>query len=291
MSHVVSQPHPPFFTRDGLLQIWQLPAATDNLIWVLVPSDGSGIAVIDGPEASGTLTLCDTLKQPLAAVLNTHTHGDHIGINRDLLKRGLLDGLRVIGPRQVAAAIPGLTEPVGEGDEIVLGSCRASVLVTEGHLNGHISYLFPGALFCGDTLFAGGCGFLFDGPPKKMFDSLTRLSSLPGDTLVCCAHEYTQDNLRFAWSVEPGNQALRRRIRQVWKDRAEGRCVVPSTIQEERDTNPFLRTDSPELIARVAQAMPDATLDSPLAIFTATRALKDRKDHRAIPDAQLPLNE
>jgi hydroxyacylglutathione hydrolase len=170
-----------------------------------------------------------------------------------------------------------------------VGTVHGRVLRTEGHLNGHVSYVFGDLLFCGDTLFTAGCGALFSGPAEKMFASLTRLASLPGDTRVCCGHEYTQDNLRFAWMLEPDNEALRDRIRKVWPLRAMGASAVPSTIAEEQATNPFLRTTSQTLIANVRKAMPEAPLGTPLEVFAATRALKDRKDHRKLPDSNLPL--
>jgi hydroxyacylglutathione hydrolase len=163
------------------------------------------------------------------------------------------------------------------------------VLLTEGHLDGHVSFVFGDLLLCGDTLFAGGCGRLFDGPPSKMHDSLQRLAALPGDTKVCCAHEYTQDNLRFAWSLEPGNAALAERIRRVWALRAEGGCTVPSRVEEERATNPFVRTGSRELVEAVKRALPDVELEDSLAVFTATRRLKDLGDYKARGDEGLPL--
>ena len=138
-------------------------------------------------------------------------------------------------------------------------------------------------------MFAAGCGYLFDGPPEKMHDSLTRLAQLDGKTRVCCAHEYTQDNLRFAWSVEPDNDALAKRIREVWTVRREGRSAVPSTIEQERATNPFLRYGSSSIQASVRKAFPDRALDTPTQIFAATRALKDRKDYRKSTDRILPL--
>jgi hydroxyacylglutathione hydrolase len=270
VTHIVTRPCPPFTIAGGALTVHPLPAATDNFVWALVANDGSGVAAVDGPDADAVLALCERLRQPLTAVLNTHTHGDHIGINSDLERRGLLAGLRVIGPKKVAKKVPGITEPVGEGDRISFGNSTAEVWLTEGHLDGHISFLFPGAVFCGDTLFAGGCGYLFDGPPRKMHDSLTRLAQLPPDTRVCCAHEYTQDNLRFAWSVDPSNAALAARIQHVWAQRAHGEATVPSTIAEELATNPFLRVNS-------------------LAEFAARRALKDRKAYKSISDADLPI--
>jgi hydroxyacylglutathione hydrolase len=165
---------------------------------------------------------------------------------------------------------------------VTLGdTLRLQVWLTEGHMNGHITYLTPGAVFCGDTLFAGGCGYLFDGPPAKMWASLNRLATLPEDTLVFCAHEYTLDNLRFAAWVEPDNRDLRERLAVTTRLRAEGRCAVPSTIGEERATNPFLRAHSPSLQARLREELPEAPLHDALAVFTAARALKNTARHRA----------
>jgi hydroxyacylglutathione hydrolase len=261
----------------------------DNFVWLLEPVDGSAVAAVDGPDARAVLDFCQARGKQLGAVINTHTHHDHIGINNDLARRGLLRGLRVIGPKRVAASVPGLTEAVDEGDSITIGGSVARVLLTEGHLDGHVSYVFPGVLFCGDTMFGAGCGYLFDGPPAKMFDSLSRLSQLDGSTRVCCAHEYTQDNLRFAWSVDPGNPALAERIARVWHLRSAGQATIPTTIAEEKATNPFLRFDSDRLKERVHRAMPERSLDTPLDTFTATRALKDRKDYKSLSDSDLPL--
>jgi hydroxyacylglutathione hydrolase len=290
MAHVITVVEPPF-SAAGLV-IRAVPSATDNLIW-LATCEKTGItAVVDGPGAGEVLDVLAADGLTLDRVLNTHTHGDHIGINRDLLARGLLPGV-VIGPRAVAEQVPGITHPVDEGDTVQIGAVTGRVLRTEGHLRGHISYVFgedtdAPVLFCGDTLFAGGCGYLFDGPPAAMFDSLMRLSALPGGTLVCCAHEYTIDNLKFAWSVESDNAALVARIGAARALRAEGRATVPSTIAEERATNPFLRPGSPTIRAKVGAAMPDADLSSFVGVFTATRALKDTKAFRAIPDDQWP---
>lgn len=288
MAHCVTQPTAPFTGSSGI-EVHQIPVWQDNLVWLVVCRKTKEAAVVDGPEAGPVLDYAKAKGIEITTVLNTHTHFDHIGINNDLKDRGLLDAMRVVGPKRAASAVPGITEKVDDGDTVKLGEAEAKLLLTEGHIDGHISYVFEDVLFCGDTLFAGGCGYLFDGPPKKMFDSLSRLASLPEETRVCCAHEYTQDNLRFAWSVEPENEALAARIRQVWAIRSEGGCAVPSTIGEERRTNPFMRTDSADLVSHVKAAMPEAKLDTPVEIFTATRALKDRKDHRSIPDSALPL--
>jgi hydroxyacylglutathione hydrolase len=288
MEHVVREPHPPFRSADGRLEVHQLLAWQDNLVWALVCVRTGAIAIVDGPDAEAAVAFCDARGLPLEAVLNTHTHADHVGLNRDLARRGRLAGVEVFGPSRAAERVPGLTRPVDEGDTVRFGAVEGRVLRTEGHLDGHVSFVFEDVLFSGDTLFTGGCGYLFDGPPEVMHESLTRLAALDPATRVCCAHEYTQDNLRFAYSVEPDNPALAERIRRVWPERARGRSVVPSTLAEELATNPFLRHASPSLCARVAAAFPDRALDSPAAVFAATRALKNRKDYRAIGDAALP---
>ncbi len=282
MQHVVTRPHPPFRTSDGSLEIHQLPSWQDNLIWLLVCTATGEAAAVDGPEAGAVLDYCAERGFALTAVLNTHTHGDHIGINRDLERRGLLRGLRVVGCRGRAAEIPGISERVDDGDGVRIGRAAGRVMRTDGHIDGHVSFVFDDAVFCGDTLFTGGCGYLFDGPAEAMYRSLERLAALDPGTRVCCAHEYTEDNLKFAWTLEPDNAALRERIVRVRALRAEGGCAVPSTVGEERATNPFLRQHAPTLIARLAEAMPGADLSSPAAIFAATRALKDRRDHRAL---------
>lgn len=289
MQHVVSHPTPPFTSSDGRLTVHQVPAWVDNLIWLLVCNETGDTAVIDGPEAGPVLEYCQAHGLRLTSVFNTHTHGDHVGINRDLERRGMLSALRVVGSALRQRDVPGLTVAVDEGDVVRLGACEGRVMRTEGHIDGHVSYVFDDLLFCGDTLFVGGCGRLFDGPPEKMFDSLTRLAALPDHTRVCCAHEYTQDNLRFAWSIEPGNAALAERIREVWALRAEGRCSVPSTLAQERATNPFLRGDSPEIRASVQSARPDASLDDPAQVFAAARALKDGGAYKKRGDDDLPL--
>jgi hydroxyacylglutathione hydrolase len=172
---------------------------------------------------------------------------------------------------------------------VSFGGVDGHVLLTEGHLDGHVSYIFEDVLFCGDTLFGAGCGYLFDGPPSAMHESLQRLAQLEDGTRVCCAHEYTEDNLRFAWSVEPSNSALRDRIQSTWAIRAQGKSSVPSTIGVERATNPFIRVHSAELRGQLKAEMPELRLDDDAAVFAATRALKDGKAYKTIGDAALPL--
>ena len=286
MSHSVTAPTAAQTLAAGALEVHQVPAWTDNFIWLIVSPALKEAAAVDGPEAAPALRLCEKLGVRLTTILNTHTHLDHIGINHSL--HGHAD-LRVVGPKSRAAEIPGITEPVGEGDEFDLFGVPVRVLLTEGHIDGHISFVVDGGVFCGDTMFGAGCGYLFDGPPRKMYESLQRLAALPGDTRVYCAHEYTQDNLRFAWSVEPDNPALAARIQSAWRTRAEGRSTVPSTIALERNTNPFLRPFSKTLMSRVSEALPNHPMGNPTEVFTATRALKDAKNYKRLGDEVLPL--
>ena len=289
MPHVVTSPRAPFLIADGRLEVHQVPAANDNLVWLIRPTGSDEVAVVDGPGASEVLDYCQARGLRVTTILNTHTHFDHIGINRQLQERGELEGIRVVGAAATRDAIPGLSEAVEEGSRVRIGDVEAEVWSTEGHIDGHVSYVFDGAVFCGDTLFAGGCGYLFDGPPAKMHASLARLATLPPETKVCCAHEYTQDSLRFAFAVEPDNEALAQRIRDVWSLRARGECAVPSTIDEERATNPFLRHQSGTLQRRVREASPGAAMGSPVEIFAATRELKNQGAYKARGDEGLPL--
>lgn len=292
MEHVVRTPTPPFPTASGRLEVHQVPAWRDNLIWLLVDTATREAAAIDGPPAADeVLAYCEAQGLKLTAIFNTHTHHDHIGINQSFEQKGMLKDLRVVGAKKRADDVPGITEPVGDGDTLRFGSVEGKVMLTEGHIDGHLSYVFEDVVFCGDTLFAAGCGYLFDGPPAKMHESLKRLAELPAETRVCCAHEYTEDNLRFAWSVEPNNHALAQRIREVWALRSEGKCSVPSTIGVERATNPFLRFGEATVQKTVAEAFPDDDLAAPVDVFAATRRLKDRKDYRDRDDGVLPLNE
>ncbi|TNE91063.1 MAG: hydroxyacylglutathione hydrolase [Deltaproteobacteria bacterium] len=292
MSHVVTRPREPFLAVDGKIRVHQVPAARDNLVWLVECTATGETAVVDGPGAKEALAYAEAHGLELGVVLNTHTHHDHIGVNMDLARRGLLDGMRVVGCGARASEIPGLTEPVGDGDTVRVGEVEGQVWLTEGHIDGHLSFVFvgeqgDGVVFCGDTLFTGGCGYLFDGPPEKMHHSLQRLASLPDDTRVCCAHEYTEDNLRFAWSIDWENAGLSQRIREVWAVRADGGCAVPSTIGEEKATNPFLR--GRPLVRALCEAAPDADLSSPAAIFAAARRLKNGGAHKSLTDDDLPL--
>lgn len=286
MPHAVHQPS--VFPASGF-EVHVVPAWEDNLVFLIADPETGEAAVVDAPDAA-VVKYAEGQGLRVTAILNTHTHPDHIGINRALDKLGKLQEFRVYGCPE--RGVPGLTHPVDDGAVFALGRLEVRVLRTEGHQDGHLSFVVGDVLFCGDTLFTGGCGYLFDGPPAKMHASLQRLAALPGETRVCCAHEYTLDNLRFAWSVEPHNEALASRIRRVRAVLAAGRSAVPSTLAEERATNPFLRTDAPTLRARVAAAWAAegraVAMRTPEDVFAALRALKDLKRYRALTDADLP---
>lgn len=288
--HVVTTASPPTLSRSGHLAVHAVPMAKDNLGWLLVAGDEA--CAIDGPEAAPVLRVCRELGVRLTTVLNTHTHPDHIGINRELLRYTpelaalgapdprLAGALTILGPAAVAGQIPGLTHGVEGGQTITFAGHQGQVLTTEGHLEGHVSFVFEDLAFTGDSLFTGGCGYLFTGPPAAMHEGLARLAALPADTWIFCAHEYTEDNLRFALTLEPDNRALRERVALVEALRHEGRATVPERLAVELETNPFLRGHSTALVASLGRALPELPLTTPVEIFAATRRLKDLRRYR-----------
>lgn len=279
MNHTVQHPCLPFLSSCSRFRVHQVPAAQDNLIWLIEYNEGH-VAAVDGPSAKEVLQYCNENNLTLDTIINTHTHGDHIGINRDLARKGLLGNMRVIGAKVRQQDIPGITEMVEDEDVVTLGTIQGVAMRTDGHINGHISYLFSDVLFCGDTLFTGGCGYLFDGPPQKMYESLSRLRDLDPSTKVCCAHEYTIDNLRFALSIEPSNLILQKRYEEGCKIRNAGGTLVPSTMELERQTNPFLRWEQREIIESLQKQLPNSSVNTSDEIFAATRACKDSKRYR-----------
>ena len=287
MTHVVQHPSPPFPIAGGDLMVHQIPLGHDNLGWLLVSPRTGGCAIVDGPDAQPYLDRVAAEGWQLKAVFNTHIHSDHIGVNHALGDQ--LQGLRVYGATKTRDDIPGLTDPLEDGDSVTFEGANIDVWLTEGHINGHLSFVTDGAVFCGDTLFTGGCGYLFDGPPATMHQSLQRLAQLPDTTLVCCAHEYTMDNLRFAWTVEPGNPDLADRIRAVWQLRAAGGCAVPSTMAQERLTNPFLRVNATEIRSRLGFLSDSQTSNDGAKVFRMIRQQKDSGRHKTLADSALPL--
>jgi len=253
-----------------------VPQLADNYAYLIVDPATREAGVVDCAEAAPVLAEVSRRGVRLAAILATHHHFDHVGGNRDLL--AALPDLRVYGSADDAPRIPGITHRVHDGDAVEIGKLRGRVIFIPAHTSGHVAYHFPEAraVFTGDTLFAGGCGRLFEGDAAQMIASLAKLAGLPEDTRVYCGHEYTEKNLRFAAGLEPGNRRLAEKLSAVEALRRQGRPTVPSTIGEEKATNPFLRTSSPELAASVRARVPGLPPDDPIALFAAVRALKDR---------------
>lgn len=250
-----------------------LPAFADNYIWML--HDGRSAIVVDPGDAAPVAAALAAQGLALAGILVTHHHPDHVGGIETL--RPQLQGV-VHGPAR--ERIPAPFTPVEDGDTVSLMGCDFEVIDVPGHTAGHIAYLAKDVgdghgpvLFCGDTLFSGGCGRLFEGTPAQMHASLGRLAALPGDTRVCCAHEYTLSNLRFAAAVEPGNDALTQYTARCTAWRAEGRPTLPSTIALERAINPFMRCDVPDVVA--AARSRGAADDSGPAVLGALRTWKN----------------
>src|SRR5439155_26376348 len=227
-------------------------------------------------EAAAVLAEAERSGARLTAVLATHHHFDHVGGNADLLST--LPGLRVYGSADDAPRIPGITHRVRDGDPVQVGSIRGQAIMIPAHTSGHLAYHFPSerAVFTGDTLFAAGFGRLFEGDAAQMLASLAKLAALPDDARVHCGHEYAEKNLRFAATLESGNRALRDKLAAVEELRRGGRPTVPSTIADEKATNPFLRTDTPELAASVRHRRPEVAANDRVALFAAVRQLKDR---------------
>lgn len=253
------------------MKIHQIPLLRDNYGYLLVCEKTNKTAIVDPSEGEPVLRRVEQEKVEPVAILNTHHHRDHTGGNEELLAQHKVD---VYGHRSDNARIPGLTRGVEEGDEVQIGEFKGKVFFIPGHTTGHVAYLFENNLFCGDTLFTAGCGRLFEGTPEQMHASLKKLMALPDNTKVYCGHEYTESNLRFAMSVEPKNPKLVSRFERIQGLRARGASTVPSTLEEEKQTNPFLRWDSKEIQASVKAANPDARLD-PVSVFAAVRRMKD----------------
>jgi hydroxyacylglutathione hydrolase len=232
-----------------MLDIVRVPALRDNYIWLVHDPAGGETLVIDPAEAAPVLAAAETRGWAISQVWNTHWHPDHTGGNAGIKAA---TGARVTGPAAEAAKITTLDATVGEGDTLRLGDHVAHVMATPAHTAGHVSYHFAddGVIFVGDTLFAMGCGRLFEGSAEQMFAAMQRYATLPGGTQVYCGHEYTQANGRYALAAEPGNAAIVARMVEVDARRRRGEATVPTTIAEERATNPFMRSRSAEELAR-----------------------------------------
>ncbi|KAF3884677.1 MULTISPECIES: hydroxyacylglutathione hydrolase [Nostocales] len=256
------------------MQVFRLEALSDNYIFLLHAPKQNIAAVVDPAETEPVFRKLKELKAELVAIFNTHHHHDHVGGNRELIQK--FPQLTVYGGAEDNGRIPGQKVFLREGDRVQFADREAEVLFVPGHTRAHIAYYFapknssePGELFCGDTLFAGGCGRLFEGTPTQMVDSLGKLRLLPDNTRVWCAHEYTLKNLQFALTVDASNIDLQNRFEEVKAFRNQGEATVPSLLGVEKRTNPFLRWEQPTLQSSVNSY-------DPVQTFARLRGMKDQ---------------
>ncbi len=256
------------------MQVNRIPVLSDNYIFLLHDPQQNTAAVVDPALAQPVLERLAELGAQLVAIFNTHHHSDHVGGNRQLMRH--FPEICVYGGAEDRGRIPGQQMFLQEGDRVEFAGRVGEVFFVPGHTSGHIAYYFPstvegetGELFCGDTLFAGGCGRLFEGSPAQMVDSLSKLRALPDATRIWCAHEYTLKNLQFALSVDGENPDLQARYNQVQAARHRGEATVPSQVGIEKLTNPFLRWEHPSLQAAVKA-------QEPVKTFARLRGMKDR---------------
>jgi hydroxyacylglutathione hydrolase len=250
-----------------MLHIKSIPAFNDNYIWLIENSDGR-CAVVDPGDALPVLAYLKQHDKTLESILITHHHADHIG-GIATLKREFSD-MTIMGP--AAESIPSVTHPLQGSDQINLFGVPFRILDLPGHTKGHIGYFGQQSLFCGDVLFSGGCGRIFEGMFAPMFDSLNQIASLPDDTQIYAAHEYTQSNLAFALAVEPDNTQLFDYNERVTQRRLENKPTLPTQLGTEKRINPFLRVSEPSVVNAVKNRSAGNT---PLAVFTALREWKN----------------
>ncbi len=252
------------------LEIYQFPCRSDNYGVLIHDPDADVTASIDAPDGRAVLDALSQHGWKLSYIFTTHYHGDHTEGNARLKTE---TGCEIIGPKAEADRIAGLDRAVSEGDTITFGRFSVNVLETPGHTAGHVSYHIPDAkvAFVGDTLFAMGCGRLFEGSPQLMWSSLKKIMAFPPDTMLYCGHEYTQANAKFALSIDPDNTVLQQRAARVDVLRSEGHPTLPTSLVKELQTNPFLRADNADIRARLD--MKDA---EDWQVFGEIRARKDR---------------
>lgn len=234
------------------LTVTPVACLSDNYAWLLRAADGR-LAVCDPGEAAPVIAAAEALGGTIDTILLTHHHADHVAGVAELVKR---HRCTVVGAAADAHRLPKLDHAVKPGDSFALFGVTVDVLASDGHTRGHIAFHLPESaiLLCGDTLFSLGCGRLLEGTPAEMFDSLQALAALPPETLVCCGHEYSESNARFALTIDPDNGALKARAAEIARQRAEGKPSLPTTIGEECDTNPFLRAGDVATLARIRAA-------------------------------------
>ena len=246
-----------------------IPCLSDNYTYLVRCHRSETTAIVDPGEAGPVISALEERDWTLDLVINTHHHHDHIGGNGELIEKY---GAKLLGPTAESSRIPDMDETCAEGDQVLIGELEGRVFDVPGHTSGHIAFYFPAitALFSGDSLFALGCGRLFEGTPAQMWESLQKFRNLPNSTLVYCGHEYTQSNARFAKTIEPDNATLIARCQDIDGMRARNIPTIPSRIDVELATNPFLRADDPGVAKAIG--MIGAT---PTEIFTEIRKRKD----------------
>ena len=243
------------------LRIERIPTFGDNYTYLIICQATGEAAVVDAPEEAPVVRRVEETGARVTKILSTHHHPDHSMANPQLAEKY---GAPVYGHASDEGRLPGLTNGLEEGDTVSVGNQTARILFIPAHTSGHIAYVFDdaGAVFCGDTLFAGGCGRLFEGTPEMMYTALQKkLATLPDDTRVYCGHEYTESNLRFAAHLEPENEAVKQRLAEVeairarkaadWHDATPDEMTVPSTMADERAMNPFMRAKDAEDLGRI----------------------------------------
>jgi hydroxyacylglutathione hydrolase len=257
------------------VEVVPIPLLSDNYGYLLIPPGGKRAAIVDCSEAEPVLREVARRGLTLEAILSTHWHFDHVGGNEAVAEA--VPGIRVLGSVGEEGRVPALTEPLADGDEFEVAGMKGRAISIPSHTKGHVAYFFPDgtpSVFTGDTLFIAGCGRLFEGSAEQMVRSLAKLMALADATRVYCGHEYTANNLRFAHELEPGNADIHAKIEKVRALRERGEPTVPSTIGEEKRTNPFVRSASPELRASIQKRFPGIP-DDPVSVFAKTRELKD----------------